>query len=438
MKLHLVSLGCAKNLVDSEIMMGRLMQSGWTHTRHPSQADVIIINTCSFIESAIEESIDTILELAAYKETGVCRRLIVAGCLPERFREEIVKSLPEVDMFLGTGAFGQIEKAINGSLSATGCFLPDPNLNLLTRQKSSRIRTLPYMAYLKISEGCSRHCTYCIIPKLRGTQRSRIPEDIVAEARTLISSGVKELILVAQDTTHYGSDLEPPVCLSRVLDEISAISDAIWIRILYGHPESISDDVIRTVAEHRNICSYFDIPIQHASNRILKKMGRNYTSDDLRCLFDKIRSSIPDSALRTTAIVGFPGETDQDFERLLRFTEEIGFDHLGVFTYSDAEDLPSHKLKNPVSENEAMDRYNRLMSLQQEMSSNNTRKYLDKVYDVLVETTDENNHFKGRTFFQAPEVDGVTHIRSEQLQIGSFVKVRIKDTFDYDISGKVI
>jgi ribosomal protein S12 methylthiotransferase len=438
MKLHLASLGCAKNQVDSEIMMGRLSQAGWDHTPHPEKAEIIIVNTCSFIESAINESIDTILELAEYKQTGVCRRLIVAGCLPERFREKIVESLPEVDVFLGTGAFDKILKAANGSLDTGSCCLPDPNSITFRHQESLRIRSSPYMAYLKIAEGCNRHCTYCILPKLRGKQRSRYPEDIVAEARSLISSGVKELILVAQDTTHYGSDLQPPVSLSRLLREISELSDGIWIRILYGHPESIDKDIIRTIAEHRNICSYFDIPIQHASNRILKKMGRNYSSDDLHRLFDNIRASIPDAALRTTTIVGFPGETDEDFKKLLTFTKDIRFDHLGVFTYSDAEDLPSCRLRHHIPENVAMDRYNRLMSSQQEISSKNNRKHLHKVYDVLVEGTDEHNRFKGRTFFQAPEVDGMTRILSQQLQIGSFVSVRIEDTFEYDLTGKVV
>ena len=438
MKLHLASLGCAKNLVDSEIMMGRLTQAGWAHTPHPEKAEIIIINTCSFIESAINESIDTILELARHKQAGNCRRLIVAGCLPERFREKIVESLPEVDLFLGTGAFDKIVKAASGSLNAGSCCLPDPNSITFRHQESLRIRSSPYMAYLKIAEGCNRHCTYCILPKLRGKQRSRYPEDIVAEARSLISSGVKELILVAQDTTHYGSDLQPPVSLSRLLGEISELSDGIWIRILYGHPESIDEDIIRTIAEHRNICSYFDIPIQHASNRILKQMGRNYSSDDLRRLFDKIRISIPDAALRTTTIVGFPGETDEDFKKLLTFIKDIRFDHLGVFTYSDAEDLPSRRLHHHIPENVAMDRYNRLMSAQQEISSKNNRKHLHKIYDVLVEGTDKNNRFKGRTFFQAPEVDGMTQILSQQLPIGSFVRVKIEDTFEYDLAGKVV
>ncbi|MBW2491840.1 MAG: 30S ribosomal protein S12 methylthiotransferase RimO, partial [Deltaproteobacteria bacterium] len=342
MKLYLASLGCAKNLVDSEEMLGRMIKAGWRITQNPQNAETIIVNTCSFIESAVNESIDTILELARFKSNGACKRLIITGCLPERYREAIAETLPEVDVFLGTGAFDKIVTAAHDDFNIGRCFLPDPNIISYRQQKPLRIRSSSYMAYLKIAEGCSRHCTYCIIPKLRGKQRSRHLKDVVLEARDLISSGVKELILIAQDTTHYGTDLHPPVPLYRLLEKISEISNNIWIRILYGHVESIDDSFIRTVAEHRNICSYFDIPIQHASDRILKKMGRNYTSKDLYRLFDNIRSTVPDAALRTAIIVGFPGETDKDFETLSTFIQDICFDNLGVFIYSDAEDLPSH------------------------------------------------------------------------------------------------
>jgi len=294
------------------------------------------------------------------------------------------------------------------------------------------------MAYLKVAEGCSRHCTYCIIPKLRGKQRSRYLEDVVSEARDLISSGVKELILIAQDTTHYGMDLHPPVPFYRLLEKISEISDNVWIRILYGHVESIEDSFIRTVGEHRNICSYFDVPIQHASDRVLKKMGRNYTSEDLYRLFDKIRSTVPDAAFRTAIIVGFPGETDKDFETLLTFIRDMCFDNLGVFIYSDAEDLPSHKLLGRISKSMALDRYNRLMAVQQKISLLNNRKHMGKNYDVLVEESINNNLYKGRTFFQAPEVDGITHIHSRNLHIGSFVHVRIEEASEYDLKGKVV
>jgi ribosomal protein S12 methylthiotransferase len=438
MKLHLVSLGCAKNLVDSELMLGRLMKAGWANTRNPGQADIIIINSCSFIESAINESIDTILALAKYKHDGPCRRLIVAGCLPERFREKIVTAIPEVDFFLGTGAFDKIVEAVDGSLNAVKCFLPDPNLTGFQQQEVSRIRSSSHMAYLKIAEGCSRHCTYCIIPKLRGKQKSRPLEDIIAEARYLISSGVKELVLVAQDTTSYGMDLCPPVSLNRLLESISEISEKIWIRLLYGHPETIEDNVIRTISRHSNICSYFDIPIQHSSDGVLKKMGRNYTSANLRRLFHKIRSAVSDAALRTTVIVGFPGETDKNFEELLSFVKDICFDHLGVFIYSDFKDLSSHKLPDHIPGRVAKDRQDRLMSCQLKISLDNNQKHVGRIYDVLVENTTEENLFNGRTCFQAPDVDGITYIHSEQLEIGSFVGVRVADAFEYDLTGEVV
>jgi len=438
MKLYLASLGCAKNLVDSEVMLGRLIKAGWRITQDPQNADTIIVNTCSFIESAVNESIDTILELARFKNNGTCRRLIITGCLPERYREAMVETLPEVDVFLGTGAFDKIVSAAKDDLNVGTCFLPDPNITSYGQQESLRVLSSSNMAYLKVSEGCSRHCTYCIIPKLRGKQRSRHLKDIVSEARDLISSGVKELILIAQDTTHYGTDLHPPVPFYRLLEKISEISDDIWIRILYGHVESIEDSFIRSVAEHRNICSYFDVPIQHASDRILKKMGRNYTSEDLYRLFDNIRSTVPDAALRTAVIVGFPGETDKDFETLSTFIQDICFDNLGVFIYSDAGDLPSHKLPGHIPKRVAMDRYNRLMTLQQKISLLNNRKHIGKNYDVLVEEYMDNNFYKGRTFFQAPEVDGTTDIHSGNLSIGSFVHVRIEEASEYDLKGKVV
>ncbi|MGD9382713.1 MAG: 30S ribosomal protein S12 methylthiotransferase RimO [Desulfobacterales bacterium] len=438
MKLHLVSLGCAKNLVDSEVMLGRLMKAGWTNTRDPKEADIIIVNTCSFIESAINESIDTILALAKYKHNGFCHRLIVAGCLPERFREEIITAIPEVDLFMGTGAFDKIVEAVDGSLNAVSCFLPDPNLTGVQQEQVPRINSSSHMAYLKIAEGCSRHCTYCIIPKLRGKQKSRPLEDIITEARYLISSGVKELVLVAQDTTSYGMDLCPSVPLSRLLENLSEISESIWIRLLYGHPESIEDSVIKTISDYPNICSYFDIPIQHSSDGVLKKMGRNYTSESLRRLFDKIRSSVSDAALRTTAIVGFPGETDKDFEDLLSFVNDICFDHLGVFIYSDFRDLISHNLPYHIPKGVAKDRHDTLMSCQLKISLDNNQKHIGRIYDVLVENTTEENLFNGRTFFQAPDVDGITYIHSEQLEIGSFVGVRVAEALEYDLTGEIV
>jgi len=438
MRIHLVSLGCAKNLVDSERMLGRLMQAGWSFTPEPGDAETIVVNTCSFISSAIDESIDTILEMARFKHAGTCRRLIVTGCLPERFREEIADSLPEVDFFLGTGAFHEIVKAVQGSLTPSGCHLPDPNLTAMQDAAAPRLLCSAQTAYLKIAEGCSRHCTYCIIPKLRGKQKSQPLEHVVSEARLLLSRGIKELILVAQDTTAYGNDLDPPVSLVPVLESVSSICEDVWIRFLYAHPQSINASIIRTVAAYGNICSYFDMPIQHVSSRLLKRMGRHYTADDLYRLYDHIRSSVPDAALRTTVMVGFPGETDKDFEKLLAFIEEIRFDHLGVFVYSDSKDLPSYKLSGHVPENVARDRYDRLMSRQLSISFENNQKHFGKILKVLVETKATEHLFTGRTFFQAPEVDGVTYIRSENLPTGSFARVKITESLEYDLVGEPV
>ena len=438
MKLHLVSLGCAKNLIDSEVMLGRLVNAGLALTDDPAEAEIIIVNTCSFIEPAVNESIDTILELAKFKDNGTCWHLVVTGCLPERFREEIVSALPEVDIFLGTGAFDRIVQAVEGSSGFSKCFFPDPNLLTLQGRDTLRVRSSSHIAYIKIAEGCSRHCTYCIIPKLRGKYRSRNHEDIIAEARSLVLSGVKELIIVAQDTTNYGKDLNMSVDLSVLLESISDISEDVWVRLLYGHPESIDESVIKTIATHDNICTYFDIPVQHVSSSVLKRMGRKYTRDDLYRLFEQIRETAPDCALRTTAIVGFPGETDKDFQQLFDFVEDIRFDHLGVFIYSDSEDLLSHRLSRHVPKNTAKKRHDRLMSRQKDISLENNQKYIGRVLRVLVEEQSENNLFIGRTYFQAPEVDGITYINSNQLQPSRFAGIKITDAFEYDLAGKTV
>lgn len=433
--VYLESLGCARNLVDSELMLGRLAGAGWNITKDPAGASTVIINTCSFIESAISESIDTILELAKYKQNGTCRRIIVTGCLPERFREKIVKTLPEVDFFLGTGAYDKIVQAIEGVPMVSGCLLPDPNLTSVSSLSVPRIRSVSHMAYIKIAEGCSRHCSYCIIPRLRGKQRSRPIEDIVSETRLLIESGAKELVLVAQDTTSYGKDLGGRVTLGLLLNKISKIAGSTWIRVLYGHPESIDDETIKTMASYGNICPYFDIPIQHASRYILKKMGRNYSQTNLLHLFDKIRSMVPDASLRTTVISGFPGETEKDTKELLSFIEKVKFDHLGAFVYSDSKDIPSHKLPDRVPKNVAKKRYDRIMSRQMEISLENNRKYIGRVLDVLIEESPEEKLFIGRTIDQAPEVDGITYVTGD-LKIGSFARAKITDALEYDLVGE--
>ena len=448
-KLYLESLGCARNQVDSEIMIGRLKKAGWSLTDDPEQAATIVVNTCSFIESAVEESIDTILALADYKKEGICDRLIVTGCLPERYREDIIRSLPEVDVFLGTGAFDQIVGAVQDPKFTHQCVLPDPDLIQLQDSGSPRDLSQPHLAYLKIAEGCSKVCTYCIIPKLRGKRNSRPLEDIVAEARRLVTGGAKELVLVAQDTTAYGKDLAPPINLSLLMEQLAEItadeaqsSGVPWFRVLYGHPESIEDSFIKTVSALPNVCPYFDIPIQHVSTAVLKQMGRRYTRKNLDRLFDRIRTHISDAVLRTTIIVGFPGETDKDFKELMQFAEEVRFDHLGVFIYSDSEDLASHRLSDHVPKDVATDRFHQLMSIQSGISAENNQKYVGKIVKVLVEESLENNLFAGRTNFQAPEVDGISYINTSpnpfDLKIGCFTDMRVTDAMEYDLMGEVV
>ena len=436
--LYIESLGCARNQVDSETMAGQLQLSGWSLVEEPAKADVIVVNTCSFVESAINESIDTILELARYKKKGRCHRLVVAGCLPERFREAIVDALPEVDQFLGTGAFTRIADAVGGELEEGKCLLPDPD-RIPMNPGAARERGTRYSAYLKIAEGCSRRCTYCIIPRLRGNQKSRPADQILDEARQLIAAGAKELNLVAQDTTGYGQDQPGFPGFEALLARLADSAGATWIRFLYGHPESITDRVIETVAAHGNLCPYFDLPVQHAAAGILKKMGRHYDRQRLVELFGRIRSTVPHAVLRTTLIVGFPGETDADFQELLDFIEAVQFDHLGVFSYSDSEDLPSHGLPGHVDPKVAQMRYDEVMARQMEISADRLASQIGQTMDVLIENRSESHLFEGRTMFQAPEVDGLTFVRTQpgapQIVVGQTISVRIVEPLEYDLIG---
>ncbi len=436
--IYIETLGCARNQVDSEMILGQFKKAGWTLTDNPDQAEIILINTCSFIEDAINQSVDTILELAQFKQKGRCRRLIVAGCLPERFREEIVKTMPEADCFVGTGALDKILAIAQGSIKTDGCLLSKPELISVKTDPSERFVSSTASAYLKIAEGCNRHCSYCIIPQLRGALKSRHIQDIATEMRMLIKKGIKEINLVAQDTTGYGVDLSPPTNLSALLDVLAPIVAGNRMRILYGHPSSIDISFIKTVAAHMNICSYFDIPIQHSSQSVLKRMGRHYDTEALYNLFANIRTHIPDAALRTTVIVGFPGETDDEFEELLNFIKMIRFDHIGAFIYSDADDLPSHRLSDHIPKKLARSRHDYLMAVQKTLSERNNAKYIDKIFSVLVETTPEDRLYIGRTAFQAPEVDGITYIRSANLEIGSFADIKITDTLEYDLVGETL
>lgn len=440
MRIYIERLGCARNQVDSETMAGALQTAGNRITFLPEEADVIVVNTCGFVEAAIAESIDAILELARFKKDGSCKRLIVAGCLPERFGPDIAGALPEVDQFIGTGAFSRILEAVTGVLSEPVC-LPDPDA-IIMDSPAIREREHPHTAYLKIAEGCSRHCTYCIIPKLRGRRKSRPMDQILDEARFLIASGAKEINLVAQDTTDYGHDLPQPVRFSELLARLAALSGHTWIRFLYGHPESITEDVIQTVADHDNLCPYFDLPVQHASDTILKKMGRHYHKADLLTLFEHIRKTVPRAVLRTTLIVGFPGETRADFNILMDFVNQVRFDHLGVFTYSDADDLLSHTLPGHVSGKTAKARHDAIMKAQMAISADLLTAKIGQTLSVLVEAEAEPALYEGRSMYQAPEVDGLVYIEIPPgvpaPAVGHRVQVRITDALDYDLIGTLV
>lgn len=437
-KIHLVSLGCAKNQVDSEMMLGQLRMAGWEITEKPEAAQTIVVNTCSFIEAAIDESIETILSLAHYKKHGKCRRLIVTGCLPERFREKLGLELPEVDYFLGTGGFDRIAAIATGESDAKRIQLPDPEQLEMPAEGLYRVRSDGPMAYLKIAEGCNRRCTYCVIPKLRGKQKSRSIEALVDEAKRLVAAGAKELVLIAQESSAYAGEGEKKGQLAQLLEQIAVSNADTWIRVLYLHPASIDDGLINTMAALPNICSYFDIPIQHASDRMLKRMGRQYTQADLYHLFERIRAKMPDATLRTTVMVGFPGETEADFEALLKFCDQIAFDHLGAFVYSDAEDIASHRLKGHIDTKIAQNRHDRIMSGQQEISLAKLQHHVGKCYPVLVEETVEPGLYLGRTRFQAPEVDGVTYVHTKKAEIGDMLMTRITDALEYDIIGDAV
>jgi len=454
MMIYLESLGCCRNQVDSEVMLGRLAAAGHAIVEDPSRAEVIIVNTCGFISAASAEAVDTILAMAEYKKEGSCRRLVVTGCLPERFKhDELLLELPEVDAFLGTGACDCIVEAVETGPGKTMAMFPDPCARQMQGHPLPRRLTLEYLAHVKISEGCDRLCTYCIIPRLRGIQRSRSVEAIVEESEAMVNRGVQEIILVGENTSDYGVDLnsaagseidkaENPgvdlaLLISTLSDRIALLAPQAWIRLLYTHPSSLSRDMVKTIAGLDNVCTYFDVPIQHASTRILRRMGRNYNREDLCDLFAFIRRTSPEAALRTTIITGFPGETDGDFETLLSFVKEIRFDQLGVFAYSDSDDLKSHNLKDHVDEEKAELRRDIIMAAQAEISRQINGKYLGKILTVLVEENPGDGIYLGRTSFQAPEVDGITFVYGSGIEIGTFVKVKITEAHEYDLAGEL-
>ena len=440
MNVLFVSLGCDKNLVDTEVMLGLLAERGYQMVDAEEMADIIVINTCCFINDAKEESIQTILEMAEYKKTGQIKALIVTGCLAERYRQEIMDEIEEVDAVLGTTSYDKIVEAIDDSLKGKKAVRME-DIQRLPEVKSKRVMTTGgHFAYLKIAEGCDKHCTYCIIPKIRGNFRSVPMERLIKEAEELVQQGVKELILVAQETTLYGKDIYGEKSLPRLLRELCKISELRWIRILYCYPEEITDELIQVIKEEDKICNYLDLPIQHASDAVLKRMGRRTSKEQLVQTIEKLRREIPDIAIRTTLITGFPGETKEDHEEVMEFVDEMEFDRLGVFTYSPEEDTPASIMQGQIEEEIKEDRQADIMELQQEIAFDLAEDMIGRELVVMIEgKVADENAYVGRTYKDAPNVDGLIFVESdEELMSGDFAKVRVTGALEYDLIGEII
>lgn len=439
-KILFISLGCDKNLVDSEVMLGLLHKAGFALTDDEREADVIVVNSCCFIGDAKEESINTILDMARYKEIGVCKALVVTGCLAERYKEEVLTEMPEVDAVVGTSSYDHIVEVVQSVLEHHIHAQTFESIDITpTRTANRLVTTGGHYAFLKIAEGCDKHCTYCVIPQVRGHYRSVPMEDLLAEARSLVDGGVKELILVAQETTLYGVDLYGEKTLPKLLRELAKIPGLVWIRIQYCYPEEITDELIQTIREEMKVCSYLDIPIQHASDSILKRMGRRTTESAIREMIAKLRREIPDLALRTTLISGFPGETEEDHETLMRFIDDMEFDRLGVFTYSQEEDTPAAAMEDQIPEEVKKERRAEAMELQQEISLEKCQDMIGRTVLVMIEgKVADENAYVGRTYRDAPGVDGYIFINTDQeLMSGDFVHARVTGALEYDLMGEL-
>ncbi|MDR0978972.1 MAG: 30S ribosomal protein S12 methylthiotransferase RimO [Lachnospiraceae bacterium] len=439
MNVGFVSLGCSKNLVDTEMIIGLFKNNNYNIVNDPMQAEVIVVNTCGFIESAKQEAIDTILEMAEYKEKHKCKYLIATGCLVERYKSELEKQLPEVDMFISIKEYENMWEKISKLISKED--KKTTNIECCTLEYENRIVTTgTKTAYLKIAEGCSNRCTYCAIPYIRGAYVSRTMEDILKEAKKLADSGIEELIVIAQDTTKYGIDIYGESKLAELLQKISDIKGIKWIRFLYAYPESITTELIELVKTNPKVCKYFDIPLQHISDSVLKRMNRKSNSESIKMLIKLIRFEIPNVVIRTSLIVGFPGETEEDFKELLDFVSETEFDKLGVFMYSKEDGTPAEKLPNQVPSSTKKKRYNLVMKTQKQISKQKMTAHLKKVYEVLVEnSTFDNKYYVGRTAMDVPDMDGVVFVKKDINEdiTGKFVNVEITDIEDYDLIGRV-
>lgn len=440
MKIMFASLGCDKNLVDTECMLGVLNDNGFSFTDDEMEADVIIVNTCCFIHDAKQESINTILELAERKKDAVCKALIVTGCLAHRYKDEIQKEIPEVDALIGTASYDKIAEVVKSVLEGDGFNAVD-DVNRMPVVNNERIISTPgYYEYLKIAEGCDKHCTYCVIPSIRGSFRSYPIEYLLEQAKHLVKNGAKELILVAQETTLYGTDIYGKKSLPRLLHELAKIDDLKWIRILYCYPEEIDDELIKAIKSEPKVCHYLDMPIQHASDDVLKRMGRRTNRQELIDVITKLRNEIPDIALRTTLITGFPGETDKDHEEVMEFIDQMEFDRLGVFTYSKEENTPAASLPDQVLTEVAEKYKDELMALQQEVSIDKSLDMVGKNIEVMVEGyIAEDNAYVGRSYKDAPNVDGLVFFECDrELMSGDFVMVNVTGSTEYDLIGTII
>ena len=439
MKILFVCLGCDKNLVDSETMLGILGGRGYTFTDDETEADVIVVNTCCFINDAKEESINTILQMAEYRKTGPCKALIVAGCLAQRYKEEITQEIEEVDAVLGTASYENIAEAIEEALGGQHPMIMDP-LDVPVHTGKRMLTTGGHYAYLKIAEGCDKHCTYCIIPKIRGNYRSYPMDYLVEQAEALVANGAKELILVAQETTVYGTDIYGKKALPELLHKLGQIEDLKWIRILYCYPEEINDELIQAIKNEPKVCHYLDMPIQHASDAILKRMGRRTSRQELIDIITKLRKEIPDIALRTTLITGFPGETKQDHEQMMEFVDSMEFDRLGVFTYSPEEGTPAAEMDNQIDEEVKEQWRDEVMELQQEVSLDKSADMVGKTIEVMIEgKISDDEAYVGRSYKDAPNVDGFVFVNTTaNLMSGAIVRVEITGAMEYDLIGSLV
>nr|WP_097677492.1 30S ribosomal protein S12 methylthiotransferase RimO [Anaerosalibacter sp. Marseille-P3206] len=433
----IVTLGCSKNEIDSDLMMGLLKKSNYDITTHLDEADIIIVNTCGFIDDAKEESIEIIWEMSKYKTYGKCKYLILAGCLAQRYANELMEEIEEVDGIIGTGDISEVVNIID-KLKQNNKIIKTENINNDYIEMVERTN-YNYSAYVKISEGCNNRCSYCIIPTLRGKYRSRRMENIVNEVKQLVKNGVKEIILIAQNTTDYGIDLYGEYKLAELLNELNKIQDLEWIRILYMYPDHFTDELVKVIKENKKVVKYVDIPIQHINDDILSKMNRKTNKEQITNLIKKLRREIPDIIIRTTIIVGFPGENEEHFNELYDYVRDIRFDRLGVFTYSQEEGTVAYNYEGQVNEEIKQSRRNKLMELQQKISLEENRKKIGNVYKVLIEECLDDDFYSGRTYGDSPEIDGVVFFKSQnKISIGSFVLIKVEDCLEYDLMGEIV